>query len=86
MVQNDNDNESIYTNNTLGFDKDFFFENGITVGAGVALDWIRFLSQDPCTTLGSILSADMSAMVIATTREGFRSGTRSTLSASESKL
>jgi outer membrane protein TolC len=64
MYQGDDDDESVHTDNTLGFDNDFLFENGMTVGVGVAVDWIRFLSQDPRTTLGSILSADIAIPIL----------------------
>jgi outer membrane protein TolC len=64
IANRDENNQSVQTNNTLAFDQTFLLKNGVTVSAGVALDWIRFLSQDPRTSLGSILTADIAIPIL----------------------
>jgi len=64
IANRDEGDESVHTNNTLAFDQTFFLKSGITVSTGVALDWIRFLTQDPRTSLGSILTADIAIPII----------------------
>jgi outer membrane protein TolC len=44
---------------SVGFDQQFLLLEGILVNVGIALDWTRFLTGDPRTTLGSILSGDI---------------------------
>lgn len=61
------------------------------VGAGIlayaiTLVLISILFEYSSTCAISVSMAVMSAMVISAAREGFRSGTRNTLSASESRL
>ena len=64
IARSDDNEESIHMDNSLGFDQTFLFENGITVSTGAALDWIRFLSQDPRTSLRSILTADVAIPIL----------------------
>ena len=42
-----------------GFNQTLLLGKGIKVGAGLAIDWVRFLSGDSHTTLGSVLSATL---------------------------
>jgi outer membrane protein TolC len=42
-----------------GFNKTMLVGKGIIVGTNLTLDWIRFLSGDSHTTLGSVLSANV---------------------------
>ncbi|MBN1807122.1 MAG: TolC family protein [Sedimentisphaerales bacterium] len=44
---------------SFGVDQQFLLLEGILVNVGIALDWTRFLTGDPRTTLGSILSGDV---------------------------
>jgi outer membrane protein TolC len=64
IADRDENDESVHTNNTLAFDQTFLLKNGVTVSTGVALDWIRFLGQDPRTSLGSILTADIAIPIL----------------------
>ena len=53
-----------YTRNSddeeIGYDVDVGFDqllaNGTAIGANIAIDWVRFLTGDPRTSLGSVLS------------------------------
>lgn len=55
-------------NNTLssqfGVDQAFVTAGGIIANAGLAIDWTRFLSGDPYSTLGSVLSASITAPLL----------------------
>jgi outer membrane protein TolC len=55
-------------NNTLssesGVDQAFITAGGIIANAGLTIDWTRFLSGDPYTTLGSILTANVTAPLL----------------------
>ncbi len=55
-------------NNTLssqlGVDQAFVTASGIVANAGLNIDWTRFLSGDPYTTLGSVLSASITAPLL----------------------
>ncbi len=47
-----------------GFNQTLLLGKGITVGAGLAIDWVRFLSGDSHTTLGSVLSATLAVPLL----------------------
>ncbi len=47
--------ESVGSDSRLGFNQ--LLADGAQVGASVAIDWARFLTGDPQTSLGSVLSA-----------------------------
>jgi outer membrane protein TolC len=55
-------------NNTLsseaGVDQAFVTAGGIIANAGLSIDWTRFLSGDPYTTLGSVLTANITAPLL----------------------
>ena len=55
-------------NNTLsseaGVDQAFITAGGIIANAGLSIDWTRFLSGDPYTTLGSVLAANITAPLL----------------------
>ena len=55
-------------NNTLssesGVDQAFITAGGIIANAGLSIDWTKFLSGDPYTTLGSVLSASITAPLL----------------------
>jgi outer membrane protein TolC len=48
----------------VGVDQQFLIGDGILVGAGLAVDWARFLTGDPQTSLGSVLSASLAAPLL----------------------
>jgi outer membrane protein TolC len=48
----------------LGTTRDFLIGDGIEIGANLAIDWIRFLTGDPRTSLGSVLTATVTAPVL----------------------
>ncbi len=44
---------------STGVNKTGLFLDGVIFNAGIAVDWLRFLTGDPRTTLGTILSGDV---------------------------
>jgi len=52
------DDESVSSDGELGFTK--LFETGAAVSTSIAVDWTRFLTGSPRTSLGSVLSASLS--------------------------
>ena len=48
----------------VGFDRLQLLGDGVLVSTGLAIDWIRFLSGDPRTSLRSVLSATVSAPIL----------------------
>lgn len=52
---NDSDDESIAVGGETGFKQ--LLADGAAITAGIAIDWARFLTGDPRTSLGSVLSA-----------------------------
>ena len=51
----DSDDEQVNSGGEVGFNQ--ILADGAKVGAKIALDWTRFLTGDPRTSLGSVLSA-----------------------------
>lgn len=49
---------------SAGFNRTMLLGKGITVGAGLALDWVRFLGGDSHTTLRSVLSATVAVPLL----------------------
>ena len=52
---NDAEDERVRSGGSLGFNQ--ALADGATISASIALDWARFLTGDPGTTLGSVLRA-----------------------------
>ena len=48
----------------FGVNRDRLIGNGIQVATGLALDWSRFITGDPQTSLGSVLSATIAAPIL----------------------
>ena len=63
--QGDDEDVSIGTASTdeadegVGFKHTQLLANGITISTGLAVEWLRFLSGDPRTSLGSVLTASV---------------------------
>lgn len=51
--------EDITAGAEAGVNKTFLFANGMQVTSGLAVDWARFLTGDPQTTLGSVLTSTL---------------------------
>ena len=47
-----------------GFSQTFLLGDGILIGTGLAVDWTRFLTGDPQSSLGSVLSATLEAPLL----------------------
>jgi outer membrane protein TolC len=50
--------EEVSINTLLETEKTDLLANGVMISTGLAIDWLRFLSGDPRTTLGSVLTAN----------------------------
>ncbi len=55
---NNSADESVSSDSRLGFNQ--LLAGGAQIGASVAIDWARFLTGDPRTSLGSVLTATVS--------------------------
>jgi outer membrane protein TolC len=51
-------------NSNIDAQKDFLIGDGIEIGTNLAIDWARFLTGDPRTTLGSVLTATVTAPIL----------------------
>lgn len=49
---------------TGGVNQNFLLADGIQISTGLAIDWVRYLSGDPNTSLGSVLTASASAPLL----------------------
>jgi outer membrane protein TolC len=47
-----------------GVNQNFLLADGIQISTGLAIDWVRYLSGDPNTSLGSVLTASASAPLL----------------------
>ena len=55
--EHDPADESLYTNTGIGFNQ--MLASGAVISTNIALDWTRFLTGSPRTSLGSVLSASI---------------------------
>lgn len=55
----DGDDEDVVVESEFGFDHTHLLGEGILFTTGVAIDWVRFLTGDPRTTLASVLSSTL---------------------------
>jgi len=60
-----NDDEFSLTS-ALKTKQDYILAGGIEIGTELAIDWARYLTGDPRTTLGSVLSASVTAPLLGT--------------------
>jgi len=61
---NSNGSENNTLSSEAGVDQAFITAGGIIANAGLTIDWTRFLSNDPYTTLGSVLTANVTAPLL----------------------
>jgi outer membrane protein TolC len=59
-----NEYEDTSVNSSGGFDHTMLLANGVQISTGLAIDWIRYLSGDPRTSLGSVLTASVTAPLL----------------------
>ncbi|MFC1780964.1 TolC family protein [Planctomycetota bacterium] len=62
--RNSRDSEDNSVSSSAGVSQQFVTAAGIIANAGLSLDWTRFLSGDPYTSLGSVLSASVTAPLL----------------------
>ncbi len=56
--------EAVTVEASTGVNQGFLLGDGILVGAGLAVDWVRFLTGDPRTSLSSVLTASVTAPLL----------------------
>ena len=56
--------EDTLTSSEVSGDQNMLLGNGIQVGAGVAVDWARYLTGDPQTSLSSVLTGTVTAPIL----------------------
>jgi outer membrane protein TolC len=56
--------EDITTSGEAGVNQTFLWANGVQMTSGLAFDWMRLLTGDPRTSLGSVLSATLTAPLL----------------------
>ena len=61
---NSNGSEDNTLSSDFGVDQAFITAGGVIANAGLRIDWTRFLSDDPYTTLGSVLTANVTAPLL----------------------
>ncbi len=61
--ESDNDDE-ISLDSALQIKQDFLLADGIEISTELAIDWARYLTGDPRTTLGSVLTASITAPLL----------------------
>ncbi len=76
--------DDVSVETAAGVDQAFLLGNGILVGAGLAVDWVRFLTGDPRTSLGSVFTASVAAPLLGagagrTARENLTQAERNVL-------
>ncbi|MCF7958537.1 MAG: TolC family protein [Phycisphaerae bacterium] len=58
------DTESTTLDSSLGVNQNFLLGDGIQVGTGLAIDWARFLTGDPQTSLGAVLRTTLAVPLL----------------------
>ncbi len=63
-IDNKSNGDDVSLETLGGVNKAQLFLDGVIVNTGIAIDWVRFLTGDPRTTLGSILSGDVTVPLL----------------------
>ena len=63
-TDNKSGGDDVTINTSGGVDKTQLFLDGVLFNIGIAIDWARFLTGDPGTTLGSVLSGDVAVPLL----------------------
>ncbi|MCH7558815.1 MAG: TolC family protein [Planctomycetes bacterium] len=63
-TDNKSNGDDVSLETSGGVNKAQLFLDGVIVNTGIAIDWVRFLTGDPSTTLGSILSGDVTVPLL----------------------
>ena len=56
--------DDVELNTSGGISKQQLLLDGVLINASIAIDWVRFLTGDPRTTLGSVLSGDLTVPLL----------------------
>ncbi|MCH8120014.1 MAG: TolC family protein [Planctomycetes bacterium] len=63
-TDNKSNGDDVSLETSGGVNKAQLFLDGVIINTGIAIDWVRFLTGDPSTTLGSILSGDVTVPLL----------------------
>jgi len=63
-IHSDGTTEDIGISTGSGFSQQHLFPNGIIIDTSIAIDWLRFLTGDPRTSLATVLSASIEAPLL----------------------
>ena len=63
-TDNKSNGEDVELTTSGGVDQQSLFLDGVLFNIGIAVDWVRFLTGDPRTTLGSVLSGDVTVPLL----------------------
>jgi len=56
--------DDVLAESSVGVSRTSIFSNGMRIGTSLAVDWARFLTGDPQTSLGSVLNATLEAPIL----------------------
>jgi len=63
-TDNKSNGDDVELTTSGGVDQRFLLLDGVLFNVGIAIDWVRFLTGDPGTTLGSVLSGDVTVPLL----------------------
>ena len=63
-TDNKSNGDDVELTTSGGVDQRFLLLDGVLFNVGIAIDWVRFLTGDPGTTLGSVLSGDVAVPLL----------------------
>jgi len=63
-TDNKSNGEDVELTTSGGVNQQSLFLDGVLFNIGIAVDWVRFLTGDPRTTLGSVLSGDVTVPLL----------------------
>jgi len=63
-TDNKSNGEDVELTTSGGVDQQLLLLDGVLFNVGIAIDWVRFLTGDPGTTLGSVLSGDVTVPLL----------------------
>ncbi|MFH1883502.1 MAG: TolC family protein [Planctomycetota bacterium] len=63
-IDNKSNGDDVSLETSGGVNKAQLFLDGVIFNTGIAIDWVRFLTGDPRTTLGSVLSGDITVPLL----------------------
>jgi hypothetical protein len=63
-IDNSIDDDEFFLGSSIATTQDFLLPSGILISTSLAVEWARFLTGDPSTTLGSVLTASIAVPLL----------------------